>query len=95
MSMKKIFIAFVCDNCGKESKPIASDSKFPYDKKWIYLYNINGKNELAGIIEAKDKHFCSGSCMLEFIEDKFRRVAHGICPVESRTTATSATGTRI
>lgn len=73
--MKEQFTKFECDNCA-EKTIIKDNSGFPYDKGWSYIYNINGQvstNPTSKIqdafkrFEAKDKHFCSKECALEYI----------------------------
>ena len=62
--MKEQLVKFTCDECGIN---IATGS-FPYDKRWIYLYNFNVQKlntEMPTIdrIEKKDLHFCSVGCL--------------------------------
>lgn len=64
---KQDFTKFKCDTCGK---PVVMEmcSGFPYDKGWRYLYNFEFKFANRIFMGAeKDKHFCSVSCMVEFL----------------------------
>lgn len=73
---KENFTKFVCDTCSK-SIVMDAGTGFPYGKGWKYLYNFAFKfaeNIYQGI--ETDRHFCSVSCMVEFIMDMIDKV-HG------------------
>ena len=63
--MKDQINVFICDNCEKE---IETDSGFPYDKGWIYLYKFSSKLSNDKFVTRGDKHFCSKECLIKSIE---------------------------
>lgn len=73
---KEDFTKFKCDVCGKFIV-VESGSGFPYRQGWRYLYNFAFKFDehiFQGI--EKDKHFCSVSCMVEFITNMIDKMNH-------------------
>lgn len=72
MFMKEVATRFICDSCKKSSEHIPSG--YPYDNGWHYLYDVNiqvpreNKNgNKCQRVMARDKHFCSSSCLEQFI----------------------------
>ena len=76
--MKIIKEEFCCDECDTR---IEQDG-FPYDKDWIYVYNLSIQKRIPTIrgveydpmvdplrMEEKDKHFCSEKCAIKFVTD--------------------------
>jgi len=72
-TLKKV--KFICDHCKKESgyypQPDSADFKgrhpFPYDKGWIFMYNIEFKFKDHDVHD-KLKHFCSKECFVNVIK---------------------------
>lgn len=67
---------FICDECKAESpdnKEGEIQEAFPYNKRWIFVFELNGKVEGAKIIEKKNLHFCSKKCMLKYIDNTFTK----------------------
>jgi hypothetical protein len=65
--------AFKCDNCGKESEIILEgtiQNVFPYEKGWLYVYNLELKNLPVASITIKDGHFCSLDCFTQKIRSR-------------------------
>jgi len=69
--MKKDYTEFKCDNCGK-TETILSETEFPYKYGWTYLYKFEYKTQKSQNKEQKlkDQHFCSASCMYNFLQKK-------------------------
>jgi hypothetical protein len=56
---------FICTTCKEK---IEYSNGFPYDLNWTYLHKFNFKLNGQSFGNAKDKHFCSKKCMLEYLK---------------------------
>jgi len=69
--MKQKQIEFKCAFCNRKT----TDTDFPYEKGWKYLYSFKWKDSSNGKLKFTDKHFCCISCLLAFLtkffEDKY------------------------
>jgi hypothetical protein len=63
--MKEDLTTFTCDNC-KKKETVKQKTGYPYDKGWVYLFNLKGKIA-SQHYDIQDKHFCCLNCEIEFI----------------------------
>ena len=75
--MKRNYTEFECDNeaCIK-SINIEGRSGYPYSEGWIYLYKFDGKINKTVTMSNDDKHFCSASCMKNYLIKEIDSAVH-------------------
>lgn len=69
--MKRYKTIFTCDECVKIIET-ETESGYPYQNGWRYLYNLTFKLENKRIEPERDKHFCSKKCLIKWVGAKLR-----------------------
>lgn len=58
---------FICNKCERVITKDVNEN-YPYGQGWVYIYLFEYKVD-SNIKSVKDKHFCSKSCLSEYIDN--------------------------
>ena len=76
---EKTLTTFNCDECGKQSEERTKDNCFPYEKGWVYIYNLEFKVASNHLNRIKDKHFCGPVCFHNYVQKIIQEALSHCC----------------